>query len=903
MAGPLIATKLYVPRLRRGLVARPRLLDHLRRGAGSRLTLVSAPAGFGKTTLLVDWFNEPDGGDRCVAWLSLDASDQEPATFWTYVVTALQATVPEVGPRALELISSPMPTELVLTTLLNELAAAPCDVWLVLDDYHQVDNREVSEGMIFLLTHLPPHVHILLSTRADPDLPLARWRVRGELVEIRVADLRFTFDEAAEYLTQVTGLSLTAGDVEALEQRTEGWIAALQLAALSIQGRDDVSRFIAQFAGTDRYLVDFLVEEVLAHQAEPVREFLLHSSILDRLSGPLCDAVVGRGDGRDMLTKLERANLFLVALDDQREWFRYHHLFADVLRARMLAEQPDLVPLLHERASRWYEAHDFAEEAIRHALAARDFDRTVSLMELAVPAVRRHRREAMLLGWLRILPDDVVRASPVLSVFYGYMLMISGDLDGFEGRLDDADRALGGVPEGTAPPWAQTEELRTLPATIAVYRASLAQARGDVAGTTEHARQALALAGPGDHLARGGAAGFLGLAAWARGDVSSALETFAQAVASLHAGGNLVDELSSSLVLADMWLAAGHPSTARRLYLRALQVSEAHDGPVLRATPDLYVGLSELDYEVGDLGAARAGLEQAAALGEGAAMTESRFRWYVAMGRLVDSEGDPQEAISLLETAEQLYRPGFFPDVRPIAALKARIWIGHGDLAKATEWVHERGVSATDEAAYLREFDHLTLVRLLIARHRAHSDPDALGQARQLLARLHDAADASGRAGSVVEIGMLSALAQDAQGHRPQALETLRRSWAQAPEPEAYVRLFLDEGTPMRKLLRAADLQGVVGDHARRLLGFDVALDVDATVADRHSAQSTAEPLSERELQVLRLLDSELTGPQIARELFVTLNTLRSHTKRIFTKLEVTSRRGAVSRARERGLL
>jgi LuxR family maltose regulon positive regulatory protein len=864
---------------------------------------VSAPAGFGKTTLLADWFHEADGADRRVAWLSLDASDHEPASFWTYVVTALQAAVPGVGASALELISSPMPTDLVLTTLLNELAAAPGDVWLVLDDYHLVDSREVSEGMTFLLTHLPPHVHVVLSTRADPDLPLARWRVRGELVEIRAADLRFTYDEAAEYLNEVTGLHLTAGDVEALEERTEGWIAALQLAALSIQGRDDVSGFIAQFAGTDRYLVDYLVEEVLAHQPEPVREFLLRSAVLDRLTGPLCDAVVGRDDGRDMLTTLERANLFLVPLDDQREWFRYHHLFADVLQARMLAERPDLVPQLHQRASRWYEAHDFAEEAIRHALASRDFDRTVSLMELAVPAVRRHRHEAMLLGWLKVLPDDAVRSSPVLSVFYGYLLMISGDLDGFEARLDDADRALAGVPEGAAPPWAETDELRTLPATIAVYRASVAQARGDVAGTAEHARRALELAGPGDHLARGGAAGFLGLAAWAQGDVSSALETFAQAVASLHAGGNLVDELSSTLVLADMWLAAGHPSTARRLYLRALQVSEAHDGPVLRATPDLHVGLSELDYEVGDLGAARQHLEQAAALGEAAAMTESRFRWYVAMGRLVDAEADPHEAIALLETAEQLYRPGFFPDVRPIAAIKARVWIAHGDLATAADWVHERGVSATDEAVYLREFDHLTLVRLLIARHRAHSDPDALGQALQLLARLRDAADASGRAGSLVEIRMLSALAQDAQGHRPQALETLGQSWAQSPEPEAYVRLFLDESTPMRELLGAPDLQGVAGDHARRLLSFGAAPDVDATASGRHPAQSSAEPLSERELQVLRLLDSELTGPQIARELFVTVNTLRSHTKRIFTKLEVTTRRAAVRRARERGLM
>jgi LuxR family transcriptional regulator, maltose regulon positive regulatory protein len=915
VTGPLIATKLYVPKLRRGLVARPRLLEHLRRGADSRLTLVSAPAGFGKTTLLAEWLHESSAADRHVAWLSLDPSDNEPAPFWTYVVTALRAAVPDIGAAALELLTSPpVPTDLVLTTLLNELADVPGELWLVLDDYHLIDNQDVRDSMTLLLDHLPPPVHVVLSTRADPDLPLPRWRVRGELVEIRAADLRFTSDEAAAYLREATGLNLASGEVEVLEERTEGWIAALQLAALSIQGRDDVSSFIARFAGNDRYIVDYLVEEVLAHQPEPVREFLLHTAVLDRLTGPLCEAVTGRDDGSQMLTTLQRANLFLVALDDQRQWYRYHHLFADVLRARLLAEDPELVPLLHQRASRWYEEHDSAEEAVGHALAARDFGRAAHLMELAVPAIRRHRQEAMLLGWLRALPQDVIRASPVLSVFFGYMLMVSGDLDAFEPRLDDAERALAAVPDGSAPPWAETEELRTLPATIALYRASLAQARGDVAGTAEHARRALDLASPGDHLARGGAAGFLGLAAWAQGDVSGALETFTQAVASLHAAGNLVDELSSTVMLADMWLAAGRPGTSRRLYERALEVSEAHGEPVLRATPDLHVGLSELDCEVGDLEAARRHLEQAAAPGEGAAMTESRYRRFVAMARVAEAESHPQEAIALLDTAEQLYRPGFFPDLRPIAAMKARVWISQGNLSLAADWARERGVSATDEASYLSEFDHLTLVRLLIARHRAHPDPGALDGALGLLARLEEAAETSGRAGSLVEIRLLQALAQDARGDRPQALQSLGQAWSLAPEPDGYLRLFLNEGASMVDLLRDAERQHLAGDHARRLLNLSAAGDSDAAGAPRapgaagaagaqRLVPASAEQLSERELQVLRLLDTELTGPEIARALFVSHNTLRTHTKHIFTKLEVNSRRAAVRRARELGLI
>ena len=324
-----------------------------------------------------------------------------------------------------------------------------------------------------------------------------------------------------------------------------------------------------------------------------------------------------------------------------------------------------MVPLLHQRASLWYEAHDLADEAVRHALAAQDFDRAAFLMEIAVPAIRRDRREATLLAWLEELPDDVVRRSPVLGVFSGYMLMASGDLDAFGPRLDEAERLLAAAPAGSDPRWAQTEELRTLPATIAVYRASLAQARGDLAGTAEHARRALALAGPDDHLARGGAAGFLALVAWAQGDVSSALETFTPAVASLHASDNLVDELTSTVVLADMWLAAGRPSEARRLYQRALQVGETHGGPALRALPDLHVGLSELEYERGDLAAARGHLEAAKALGDAAAMTERRYRWFVAMARITGADGDHEEAIGLLDTAERLYRPGFFPDLRP----------------------------------------------------------------------------------------------------------------------------------------------------------------------------------------------------------------------------------------------
>src|SRR5215207_7606727 len=416
MPGPLLETKLHVPRRRPGLVARPRLIDRLSRGAESALTLVSAPAGFGKTSLLADWLAAAGVDERCTAWLSLDQRDNDPALFWTYLVTALKTAVPGVGGSALSLLDSPQPTmDVVRATLINDLGATSSDVVVVLDDYHVLEARDVLQGMAFLLEHLPRQIHLVIASRADPALPLARLRGRGELVEIRAADLRFTPDEAAAYLNGVMGLVLSAGDVAALEGRTEGWIAALQLAALSMQGRDNVAQFIKGFAGDDRYIVDYLVEEVLQRQPEHVREFLLQTSVLNRLTGPLCDAVTGRDGGKAMLEALDRANLFLVALDDWRQWYRYHHLFADVLRAHLANEQPDQVAELHRRASAWYERNAQRPEAIRHALSAGDFVHAADLVELEWPALARARHEVTLRGWLAALPDELLRCRPVLS--------------------------------------------------------------------------------------------------------------------------------------------------------------------------------------------------------------------------------------------------------------------------------------------------------------------------------------------------------------------------------------------------------------------------------------------------------------------------------------------------------
>src|SRR5260221_7177477 len=498
MPTPILPPKLYLPRLRRNVVSRPRLLERLNEGLHRNLTLISAPAGFGKTTLVSEWV---EGIERPTAWLSLDEGENDPARFLAYLVAALQTISANIGEGVLGMLQSSQapPTEAILTALLNEITTLPDHFVLVLDDYHVLDAKPVDIALTYLVEHLPPQMHLVIATREDPQLPLARLRARSHLTELRAADLRFTASEAAAFLNQAMGLNLSAADIARLSDRTEGWIAGLQFAALSLQGHQDVPGFIQAFAGDHRYIVDYLVEEVLQRQPEPVRNFLLQTSILDRLSGPLCDAVTGQEEGSARLEALERGNFFVVPLDDKRHWYRYHHLFADVLAAHLLAEQPEQVSTLHRRASEWYERHGSAVDAIRHALAAADFARAADLVELGVLAMLRSRQEATLLDWLKVLPDEVLRCRPVLSAAYAHVLLSSGEREGGEERLRDAGRWLETTAEMRVRPDAlaatvvvvDEEEFGHLPATIAIARAALSLTRGDVQETVTYARRML----------------------------------------------------------------------------------------------------------------------------------------------------------------------------------------------------------------------------------------------------------------------------------------------------------------------------------------------------------------------------------------------------------------------------
>jgi LuxR family maltose regulon positive regulatory protein len=924
---PLLLTKLHVPLPRAEAVVRSRLSVRLSRAGRSRLTVVSAPAGFGKTTLLMQWLAADQGGagGRQVAWVSLDERDNDVTTFWTYVITALQSATMgrgagdttsaaedgRVGAAALAMLGSPEPaSEAALGALLNDLHDLPHDVVLVLDDYHVIDARAIHDGMAHLLAHLPPQVHLVLATRADPPLPLARLRARGELVEVRSADLRFTREEAAAYLAGPMGLSLTPADVATLADRTEGWAAALQLAGLSLQDRDDPGDAVARFAGDDRFIVDYLADEVLARQPGEVRDFLLSTSVLDRLTGPLCDAVTGRSGGTARLVALERANLFLVPLDDRRQWYRYHHLFADVLRVHLSERDRDQIDELHRRASLWFEAHGDVPESIRHALAGNHVARAADLMEVAIPAMHRDRREAELVRWVAALPEEVVRLRPVLGVAFAGALAQVSDFDSVERRLSEVERSL--RPDGG--PWPERpprglvvvdeEAYRSLPASVSMYRGALALASGDLNGTVAQARQALSLAQPQDSLIRAGAAALAGLASWTKGDLAAAHAAYMDSFSEMRRIGYIADILGLCITLGHLRQTQGRLGEALRTYEQALALATPAAGaPPLRGTADMHVGMAEVLLERDDLAGAGEHLAAAEGLGEHKGLPQNPYRRRLVLARLREAEGDLDGALELLDAADRLYNGDYSPNVRPVPAVRSRLQLRRGELGSVDAWVRERGLSAADELSYLREYEHVTLARLLLARHEAGRDEHALGEARDLLGRLLAAAAAGGRDGTVLEVLILQGFAHEAGGDMSGALGAMHRA-VTLGRSEGYVRLFADEGprvaTVLKALLRRRPAEPDAG-YVRRLVA--AAARGQARPSALPAPAGLIEPLSDRELDVLRLLASELSGPDIARHLHVALSTVRTHTKSIYLKLGVTSRRAAVRQAAELDLL
>jgi LuxR family maltose regulon positive regulatory protein len=867
------------------------------------LTIISASAGFGKTTLVSEWVT---GCGQPVAWLSLDEGDNEYLRFLAYLVAALQTLAPKIGAGALAALQAPQPPfiESILTALLNEITTISDNFILVLDDYHTLDSEPVDQILTFLIEHQPPQMHLIIATREDPHLPLARLRVRGQLTELRAADLRFTPAEAADFLNQVMDLNLRDADIAALEARTEGWIAGLQLAALSMQGRSDTAGFIQAFTGSHRFVLDYLAGEVLERQPERVRNFLLQTAILERLSGSLCDAVTAEEGGRGMLETLERDNLFVVPLDDQRQWYRYHHLFAEVLLAHAQEEQPSQIPLLHKRASAWYEQNNLPAEAIRHALAARDFARAADLIEKIYPAMDANFQSGTWLGWVRKLPDEVVRARPVLSFEYARALMDRGEFEAGKSWLEDTEQRLEDSADGMIV--VDEAQFRTLPVKIALAHSNHAQVQGDIGGAVKYAKLALELSPEEDSYSHAMAAVTLGMAYLSRGDLDGAKRALSVWMNYCQKVGNIIFAIATGAYLAGIMVAQGRLREAERTYQQSIQLASTHD-QVRHVTANLYLGLGLLCHEQGDQQSAAQHLRKSGELGE-QALIDWPYRWRLAQARLKEAEGDLKTALDLLDEARRLYVRTSMPDFHPIDALKARVYLRQGRLSEALDWVRERGLSVDDDLSYLDEFEHITLARVLIAQHQNDPVAGSIHEAIVLLERLLQAAEAGRRMGSVIEILVAQALAFQAQGNVSRALASMERALVLA-EPEGYVRIFVDEGEALRLLIldfrfsiekqAPQDAHPLHGYVERLLAVFPQVCEANPKSKIQNLKSEMIEPLSDRELEVLKLLRSELSGPEIAHELIVSLNTLRTHTKNIFNKLGVNNRRTAVRRAEE----
>lgn len=884
MPAPILATKLYRPPSRPKVVLRPRLVERLNEGlaAGHRLTLVSAPAGFGKTTLVSEWVA---GCGRPAAWLSLDEGDSDPSRFLTYLVAALQTVVPGIGDGVLTVLQSPQPPPpgSTLTALLNDIATIPSDLVLVLDDYQVLDARPVDDALAFLVERLPPQMHLVIATREDPALPLARLRARGQLTELRASDLRFTPSEASGFLNQVMDLDLSAEEVAALEGRTEGWIAGLQLAAISLQGRADVAGFIASFAGSHHFVLDYLVEEVLARQSEPIQSFLLRTSILDRLCGPLCDAVMldASASGQQTLEYLDRANLFIVPLDNERRWYRYHHLFAELLRQRLrqsatpsAGDDGRDVAELHGRASRWYEDHGLDIEAFQHAGAAGDVDRAERLID--EKGLLLHFRGVIAVrDWLESLPPTVLDAGPSLRVRSAMLSLTAGQVTGVEEKLQAAEHALqdAELDDGT----------RDLIGQIAAARATLAGARNEPDAVITQARRALEYLHPDSLSSRCRANWTVGMAYLARGDRDAAGRAFAEALSIAQASGSIVDITLAATCLGEIQELENQLRPAAETYRHVLQLIGDQPRPVDYRT---YLGLARIIYEWNDLDAAEQHAQRGLELVRHYDRAIDRFVLSeVFLARLRLARGDVVGAAAMLTEVEQSVRQhGFVHRMPEVAAAQVLTLLQQGDPVAA---------------AHLARMHDLPLSQARV--HLAQGDPSA---ALAVLEPFRRRVDERAWANELLKTGILQAIAFHALGERARAVELLDDALASA-EPGGFIRIFVDEGAPMARLLREASSRGVRPAYVRRLLA---AFPVDdagraASPATRVAGSRLAEPLSGRELEVLALIAKGLTNQEIAAGLYLSLHTVKSHARTIYAKLGVSSRTQAVARGRALGLL
>ena len=958
MNAPLLTTKLYIPPVRPGLVPRPRLIQRLNDGLNGKLTLISAPAGFGKTTLLSEWIRHcveeqpvppapqlrhTDEGRKTrdeftkqpippapqlpcppaqIAWLSLDDEDNDPIRFLNYVIAALETVHKGVGADARALLQSPKPPPLksILTLLINSLATSPGApltdsghvpstqpghwIVLVLDDYHVIEEDSIHEAIAFLLDHMPPHMHLVIASRVDPPLPLARLRTRSQLIELREADLRFTQDEALAFLNRAMEIGLSLEDAVALEARTEGWAAGLQLAALSMQGRDieRIPEFIAAFSGSHRHVIDYLAEEVMAQQPEKIHDFLCQTAILDRLTAPLCDAVTGREDSDALLRQLDVTQLFLVPLDDQREWYRYHHLFADFLRSHLRQDMPDRITDLHLRAAEWYQHHGLITEAVGHALNAADFERAADLIEEIIEATMMRSEITTLQKWVEALPDDIVRSRPRICVYQAWALLLTGHpLETAEARLQDATEA---------------DAAGSVAGEVALFRALIATYQGETRQSAELAQEALRLLPKDNLFLRSLVAGLLGVSYLWSGDIVTAKQTLDQAARMSQKAGNLMNAVLALGHLAEVAMIEGQLFEAQSLYNKAIKLGVDDQGQPRPIAGVPLIGLGALLRERNDLEAAERhiteGIELAKRWGEVGSISG-----YGNLARVKQAQGDVEGAYQAIQKAGQLAKnfDAMEVDDRHVDVYQVRLWIDQGNFGAATHWAEERGLSldvglnqmAKQQASgasvpLIRVIEYAMLAQVYIAQDR----PD---EALHVLASILQITETAEWTALVIHSLVLQALALQARGDTSLAVEALARALSLA-KPGGFVRVFVDEGEPMATLLRQVASRGIEPSYVGELLSAFGAEMQEGREAEGRSPQHPGtsaplliEPLSERELEVLRLIAAGLSNREIADRLIIAISTVKTHVNNIYRKLDVSKRTQAVARASELNML
>ena len=891
----ILSTKLHVPRPRTDRVTRPRLTSRLNAGLDRRVTLVAAPAGFGKTCLLSEWIPQ---SHRCVTWLSLDKGDNDPTRFWTHVIASLRQIDADLGQSALALVESPQtpPITSIITALANDISAYPDAFAAVLDDYHAIETPSIHKALAYLIDHLPQNLHLVISARADPPLPLARLRAGGALAELRANDLRFTADEAAAFLAQATGLHLSGTEVEALDSRTEGWIAGLQIAALSMQAQPDIPGFIRTFSGSHRHILGYLAEEVLDQRPEGTLDFLLKTSILDRLCGPLCDAVTGGADGQSVLERLEQANLFITPLDDQAKWFRYHHLFAEVLQARLQRTWPDQIADLHRRACAWHAQHGTMQEAVRHALASGDYEQAATLIEAEAGDMLRRGAGNSLRAWLDALPEQTLRARPRLCLArawtyqWGAAISLPGAQEWSELAVQVA-RANGSYSAA-------------LGGEAAALQAMVAATRSEVARTRELSQRALEDLPP-ESPWRSAVTFTLGTAHLESSDIAAAAHAFEEALKLSQADGVHYIQLATASFLGDILVQQGQLGRAMVMYRQVL--AWAGPGTPHKGAAMAHAGLAHILCEQNQLDAALEHVKPGNDMLEHVGGAWAAFVLHRVVARVHQIRGNWPDALDTLDRAHQAGRKTQVSLVaKQAAALGAALQLAQGDLKSPETWVAEIGLGPEDpELAQpgWRELEYLTLARI----RSAQGDH---AQAWMLLKRLLEAADVQGRNGSAIAILIQQALVMQAEGHDDSALEHLGRAVALA-EPEGYLRIFVDEGDPMRPLL--AELQkrikrqpGKAVSSTRRSLAYLdrllLAFSQPIPAAVR-GPKGLPERLTEREQEILRLMSEGLSNQEIAAALVVALSTVKSHINHLYGKLGTRRRTQAVSVARDLGLL